>query len=189
MGIRHERNVSSTLDQFIEEVGSAWGGGDDPSFPFKVQAFMERFIAASRPDEAWLARLIQEARPGRELYRDPERGFILMGHIHKAGHHSPPHDHGPCWVVYGVGQGAIEITTYRRTDDGRAPGKATLEERERAQLTVGVVKPYLPGEIHATRAIDPDPSLVFRFLSTDLDQVERYRYDLETGTVTRHPGR
>lgn len=52
-----------------------------------------------------------------------------MGHIHKAGHHAPPRDHGP------------------------------------------------------------DPSLVFRYLSADLDQVERYRYDLETGTVTRHPGR
>lgn len=189
MGIAHERSVSSALDQFIEEVRSAWGGGKDPSLPFKVTALMERFIAASRPNEACLARLIQEARPGRELYRDPEHGFALVGHVHKTGHHSPPHDHGSCWVVYGVGRGAIEITTYRRTDDGRAPERATLEEKERVRLTPGVVRPYLAGEIHATRAIDPSPSLVFRFLSTDLDRVERYRYDLETGTATRHPGR
>jgi len=51
-----------------------------------------------------------------------------------------------------------------------------------------VVKAYLPKEIHATRAIDPTASLVFRFLSADLNQVERYRYDLETGSVSHHEG-
>lgn len=189
MDVTQGRNVSNTLDRFKEEVRRVWGGGTDRSLPVKVKALMERLIAASRSDEAWLAQLIREARPGHELYRDPEYGFILMGHIHKAGHRSPSHDHGPCWVVYGVAQGAIEITTYHRADDGHTPGKATLEEKEHVLLTPGVVRPYLPGEIHATRAMDPGPSLVFRFLSADLDQVERHRYDLETGTVTRHPGR
>ncbi len=177
---------STTLDRFIEEVRGAWGDGRDPALPFRVKALMERLIAASGPDQPWAARLTHEALPTRELYRDQEHGFILMGHIHKGGHHSPPHDHGPCWVVYGVGLGEIEITTYRRTDDGRVPGRATLEEKERVRFTPGVVRAYLPGDIHATRAIDPTASLVFRFLSADLDHVERYRYDLETGTVSRH---
>lgn len=132
--------------------------------------------------------MVEEARPARELYRDPERGFILMGHIHKGGHHTAPHDHGPCWVLYGVGRGEIEITTYRRTDGGQVPGKATLEEKERTRLTPGVVRAYLPGDIHSTRAIDPVASLVFRFLSADLDRVERHRYDIEQGTVTRQQG-
>lgn len=177
---------SSTLERFIEAMRGAWGDGKDPALPFRAKTLMERLIAASGPEQAWVAQLLQEALPGRELYRDPEHGFILMGHIHKGGHRSPPHDHGPCWVVYGVARGEIEITTYRRTDDGAVPGTAILEEKEQVRLTPGVVKSYLPGDIHATRAIDPTASLVFRFLSADLNRVERYRYDLETGTVSRH---
>ncbi len=184
---RTKRTEWRTLDRFIEEVREAWGDGKDPALPFRVRTLMERFIAASA-DEPWVAELIREAPPGKELHRDPDRGFILMGHIHRGGHQTAPHDHGPCWVVYGVGRGEIEIPTYRRTDDGRIHGKATLEERERTRLTPGVVKAYLAGDIHATRAIDPTASLVFRFLSADLNQVERYRYDLQAGAMTRHQG-
>lgn len=182
-----KRTEWRALDRFIEEVREAWGDGKDPALPFRVRTLMERFIAASA-DEPWVAQLIREALPGRELYRDPDHGFILMGHIHKGAHQTSPHDHGPCWVLYGVALGEIEITTYSRTDNGRVPGRATLEEKDRARLTPGVVKAYLPKDIHATRAIDPTASLVFRFLSADLNQVERYRYDLETGSVSRHQG-
>lgn len=178
---------TSTLDQFIGEVRKTWGDGNDAALPFRVKTLLERFITAS-VDEAWVAQLIHQALPGRELYRDPDHGFILMGHVHRGGHQTSLHDHGPCWVIYGVGRGEIEIPTYRRTDDGHNPGTATLKEEERTRLTAGVVKAYLPGDIHATRAIDPTASLVFRFLSADLDKVERHRYDLGTGTVTRHQG-
>ncbi len=187
MGITAQTGATS-LDRFIQEVRGAWGGGKDPALPLRVKGIMDRLVAASGGNEPWVARVVREALPGRELYRDPEHGFILMGHIHKGGHHTAPHDHGPCWVLYGVGRGEIEITTYRRTDEGRLPGKATLEERERTRLTPGVVKVYLSGDIHATRAIDPVASLVFRFLSADLDRVERYRYDVEKGTASRHQG-
>lgn len=187
MGIATQTG-STGSDRFIQKVREAWSDENDRTLPMRVKAIMDRFVAVSGADELWVARLVQDALPARELYRDAKHGFILMGHIHTGGHHTPPHDHGPCWVLYGVGRGEIEITTYRRTDDGRVPGKATLEEKDRTRLTPGVVRAYLPGDIHATRAIDPVASLVFRFLSTDLDRVERHRYDLEKGTVSRHPG-
>lgn len=61
-------------------------------------------------------------RRGRLYVWDPPRvSFQVSGTAQ-----GPPalRDHGPCWVLYGVGRGEIEITTYRRTDDGRVPGKA-----------------------------------------------------------------
>jgi hypothetical protein len=88
-------------------------------------------------------------------------------------------------VLYGVYQGAIEITTYRRTDDGGEPGRATLEVQDVVQVTPGVVRPYLAGDIHSTRALDPNGSVILRFLSADLDRVPRNRYDLARGTVIR----
>ena len=117
-----ERKADNSFDRYIAEVRAAWGDGKDPQLPFKVAALMEKLFASTSPDDPWMAELIRDGKPSRELYRDPELGFIQMGHIHKQGHGNKPHDHGPCWVVYGSFKGVTEITKYKRTDDG--PRKA-----------------------------------------------------------------
>jgi len=177
-------NPMNSLERYIEEIRSIWGDGKDPRLPFKVKALMEKMLATTSPDEPWMAELIREGKPSRELYRDPNHGFVQMGHVHPQGHGNAPHDHGPCWVVYGSYGGLTEITTYRRVDDGEEAGKAKLEVREKHRLSPGVVYPYLPGDIHSTKAVEA-PAVVFRFLSYDLDKVERYRYNLEKGTAAR----
>lgn len=174
----------NSFERYIGEIHSIWGDGKDPHLPFKVKSLMEKLLASTSPDEPWMAELISEAKPSKELYRDPDYGFIQMGHVHKQGHGNLPHDHGPCWVVYGSYSGLTEITLYRRTDDGKEPGRAALEKKESHRLSPGVVHPYLPGEIHSTHAVEA-PALVFRFLSYDLEKVERYRYNLEKGTVSQ----
>ena len=179
--------VSSSLDRFIEETRRAWGNGKNPELPYRIRGAMERMIAATEPAEPWFDRLVAEGLPARELYRDPDHGFILMGHVHPAGHQNQPHDHGPYWVVYGVARGEVEITSYRRTDDAGVPGKATLEKEHAVRLTPGVARPYLIGDIHSTRAVIPG-SLVFRFLRGDVERAERCRYNLEKGTITLFTG-
>lgn|SRR5919108_3270312 len=179
-----ERKEASTLEKYIVDVRSVWEDGKDPELPFKVKALMEKLFTSTGPDDPWMAELIRDGQPSRELYRDPDHGFIQMGHIHKQGHNNLPHDHGPCWVVYGSYQGVTEITTYRRIDDGSQPGRAALEKKDTIRLSPGVVQPYLPGEIHSTNAVE-GPGVVFRFLSFDLEKVERYRYNIEKGTVSR----
>ena len=179
-----EQRVSNTLEQYIAAVRSVWGDGKDPQLPFKVKALMEKLFASTSPDDPWMAELIREGRPSRELYRDPDYGFIQMGHVHKQGHGNLPHDHGPCWVVYGAYSGVTEITKYKRTDDGSEPGKAALEKDRLDRLTPGVVVPYLRGDIHSTNAVQ-GPAVVFRFLSYDLEKIERYRYNPEKGTMVK----
>lgn len=174
----------NSLERYIGEIRSIWGDGKDPELPFKVKSLMEKLLLSTSPDEPWMAQLIQEAKPSRELYRDPDYGFIQMGHVHKQGHGNLPHDHGPCWVLYGSYSGLTEITLYSRTDDGREAGRATLEKKELHRLSPGIVYPYLPGDIHSTHAVEA-PAVVFRFLSYDLEKVERCRYNLEKGTVSR----
>jgi hypothetical protein len=164
----------SSLEKYIGDVRLVWGDGRDPQLPFKVTALMERLLTSINPQEPWIAELIKEGLPARELYRDKEHGFIQMGHVHEKGHSNAPHDHGPCWVLYGVYHGVTEITTCRRTDDGKAPGRATLQKKELHRLTPGVVFAYLPGEIHSTFA--SEPTVVLRFLSYDLNKVKRCRY-------------
>jgi hypothetical protein len=77
-----------------------------------------------------------------------------------------------------------EITTYKRIDDRTQPGIATLEKERIDRLPPGVVQPYLPGEIHSTNTVE-GPGVVFRFLSFDLEQIVRYRYDVEKGIVAK----
>jgi hypothetical protein len=179
-----ERKEESSLDRYIAEVRAVWGDGKDPRLPFKVAALMEKLFAGTNPDDPWMSELIRDGKPARELYRDPELGFIQMGHIHKHGHGNKPHDHGPCWVVYGSYRGVTEITKYKRTDDGTQEGIAQLKKERLDRLTSGVCIPYLPGDIHSTHAVEA-PAVVFRFLSYDLEKIERYRYNPEKGTVAK----
>jgi len=179
-----ERMAETTLDRYIAEVRAVWGDGKDPQLPFRVQALMEKLFASTSPDDPWMAELIREGKPSRELYRDADFGFIQMGHIHRQGHGNTPHDHGPCWVVYGSYRGVTEITKYRRIDDRSQEGVAKLEPERVDRLTPGVCVPYLPGDIHATRTVE-GPGVVFRFLSYDLEKIERHRYHLEKGTMAK----
>jgi hypothetical protein len=178
------QQANNALERYITEVRSLWGDGKDPQLPFKVAALMEKLFASTGPADAWMAQIIREGKPSRELYRDPDYGFIQMAHVHPQGHGNKPHDHGPCWVVYGSYQGVTEITKYRRTDEGSQPGIATLQKERLDRLTPGAVQPYLPGDIHSTYAAE-GPGVVFRFLSYDLEKIERYRYNLERGTVAK----
>lgn len=179
-----ESKTDNSLERYIGEIRAVWGDGKDPQLPFRVKGLMEKLFASTAPDEPWMAELLREGKPSKELYRDPDFGFIQMGHVHKQGHGNTPHDHGPCWVVYGSYQGVTEITTYRRTDDGKEAGRAKLEKKDLHRLSAGVVQPYLPGDIHSTHAAQ-GPALVFRFLSYDLNKIERYRYNLDKGTVAQ----
>lgn len=173
------------LARYVAQMRVAWAEGPDATLPERGRQLLETLLRETPADEAWVAGLLGEQPPARELHRDAAHGFLQMGHFHLPGHGGMPHDHGPGWVLYGVYAGEIEITTYRRVDDGAAPGQATLAVNEAVRVTPGTVRPYLPGEIHATRAIAPEGSVVMRFLSTDLDQVERHRYNLETGAMSR----
>ena len=68
---------------------------------------------------------------------------------------------------------------------GSPEWQGTLEQVEVAAVTPGLVQPYLRGEVHCTRQLSPDGSVVLRFLSGDVDRAERYRYDPATGRRTR----
>lgn len=173
----------NTFDAYIQELRDLWANSNDDELPFKVQHAMERMLASTSPDDPWMAELISEGKPSRELYRDPDYGFVQMGHVHAEGHGNLPHDHGPCWVVYGAYKGRTEITVYERTDDGKDPEKASLRTQEVHNLGAGVVYPYLTGQIHSTHAAEA-PGVVFRFLSADLNKIRRRRYNLDSGAVT-----
>ena len=133
---------------------------------------------ASRSPEDWLATLHKEGPANKELYRDPEDGFVLLAHTEYAGLYRPPHDHGRSWVIYAIQQGEIEMSTYGRVEDD--DGRIHLVKRSSTLVRPGQVQVYLPGDIHDTRCIS-GPALLFRFTERDLK-----KEDKEEHRVTRY---
>lgn len=168
--------ATNALERFIENVRADWG----PLSTEVVAACAHHMTRLLQADvlEPWLAGLHREQPLARELYRDPDHGFVLMAHIELAGLYRPPHDHGRSWVIYGVQQGESEMGTYGRIE--AASAQPRLVKRNATRVAAGQVQAYLPGDIHDTRC-SRGPALLFRLTERDLkieDKVE--------GQITRY---
>jgi hypothetical protein len=163
--------MDDSLTAFADAMRSAWS----PISTALVGECRARLTALTRADprEQWLADLHAERPASRELFRDPEHGFMLLAHTEPSALYRRPHDHGRAWVVYAVQSGALEIGTYAKIMG--PDGVIRLVQRDLTLLIAGEARAYLPGDIHDTRCLD-DSSLLFRFTERDLrheDQQER----------------
>ena len=157
-----------TFDTSIEGIKSIWG-----PLSTEVVAGCRRNLEAlleAPATEDWLAALRREGPANKELYRDPEDGFVLLAHTEYAGLYRPPHDHGRGWVIYAIQQGEIEMGTYGRVED--SDGCMRLVKRNATLVRPGQVQVYLPGDIHDTRCIS-GPALLFRFTERDLQKEDK----------------
>jgi predicted metal-dependent enzyme (double-stranded beta helix superfamily) len=103
--------------------------------------------------------------------------------IQRPGQDNLPHDHGSTWVVYGVYQGAIEQTKWRWSypeTDRTSPEITPLESWVQGP---GDIAFFLPGEIHHTRCVADDRSVVVRLEGQKLAGMLRHRYDPKTHTA------
>lgn len=108
------------------------------------------------------------------LYEDPELGFCVLAHVYKGSNEAPPHDHGPCWAIYGQATGATEMTEYDKVGDpaGDQPGKAA--PRETYVLDPGMAVAYQIGDLHSPKR-DGETRLI-RMEGRNLDGVKRDKY-------------
>jgi hypothetical protein len=168
--------ASNTLETTMQGIGASWGPLSS-ELVATCKWYLEDLLQASA-DEAWLSALHREAPANRELYRDPQHGFMLLAHAEYAGLYRPPHDHGRGWVIYAVQQGEIEMRTYGRVQE--PDGRVRLVQRDSTLVRPGQIQAYLPGDIHDTRCIT-GPALLFRFTERDLRKEDR-----EEHRVTRY---
>lgn len=170
-----------TLKQFCADCHAALKTDPGRAGREAVRAALERLLA--EPD--FIARHVEGVAQGkRELYRDPELGFLVLAHGTAAGNRrGRPHDHGASWAVYGQARGFTEMTVWKRIDDGAVPGRAELVPERRFRLEAGRAALFDTGTIHNTA--HPEPALWVRVTGADLDRIERHAYDPEAQTV-RH---
>lgn len=164
------------LEVFVARIRASWGPLST-EVAAGCRAHLQALLQAP-PTEPWLAALLADKPASRELYRDPDHGFVLLAHTEVQGLYRRPHDHGRSWVLYGVHSGEVEMGGYARIDD--PDGRARLVKRDTTLVRPGAAMTYLPGDIHDTRCAT-GPALLFRFTERDLQAEDRLE-----GRITRY---
>jgi len=167
------------LSEFISDCRAILQRDPGPKGREDVRQRLEKLLA----NKDFVARTCGEDVPLglKVLYEDKDLGFQVLAHINDKARKSPPHDHGASWAIYGQAVKHTDMIEWARVsgDDKHAE----LKEVKRYRLNPGQAGIYQDGAIHS---IDyPDRARFIRVTGTNLDKIDRVRFDLKTGEVHR----
>ena len=167
------------LDQFISDCRAILQRDPGPKGREDVRQHLETLLA----NQDFVAKTCGEDVPTglKVLYEDKDLGFQVLAHVNDKARKSPPHDHGASWAIYGQATKHTDMIEWARVsgDDKHAE----LKEVKRYRLNPGQAGIYADGAIHS---IDyPDHARFIRVTGTNLDKIDRVRFDLKTGEVHR----
>ncbi|MBF9032427.1 hypothetical protein HKCCE3408_18670 [Rhodobacterales bacterium HKCCE3408] len=143
-------------------------------------------------------RLAQDPNWFHERYRrtDPDQG-VGLHLLHEEDNHDlavfaiawapglgvPPHNHKTWAVVAGI-EGQEHETTYRRLDDGSAPGFAELEATHAETLYPGTAVCCMPDDIHSVFNNGDRVAVSLHTYGRHLNHTGRSTFDVEAKTET-----
>jgi hypothetical protein len=167
------------LDQFVSDCRNILARDPGTAGREQVRVSLEKLLA--NPD--FIAAYCGDDQPRglKVLYDDADLGFQVLAHINDKARVSPPHDHGASWAIYGQATKYTDMIEWEREDDESDPKHAKLKPAKKYRLTPGKAGIYQDGRIHS---IDyPDYARFIRVTGTDLDKINRVRFDLNSGAV------
>jgi len=165
------------LQQFIDDTRAALKRDPGPAGREAVRKNLERLLT----NKDFVAKTCGDDAPTglKVLYEDKDLGFQILAHINDKARKSPPHDHGESWAIYGQAAKYTNMIEWERA--GGDDRHAELKEARRYRLNPGQAGIYQDGAIHS---IDyPDRARFIRVTGTNLDNIQRVRFDLTTGEV------
>jgi len=165
------------LQQFIDDTRAALKRDPGPAGREAVRKNLERLLT----NKDFVAKTCGDDAPTglKVLYEDKDLGFQILAHINDKARKSPPHDHGESWAIYGQAAKYTDMIEWERA--GGDDRHAELKEARRYRLNPGQAGIYQDGAIHS---IDyPDRARFIRVTGTNLDNIQRVRFDLTTGEV------
>src|SRR3954452_14001039 len=172
------------LEHFIADCRLTLTRDPGPQGREQVRGSLERLLANPDFVREYCGDDVQ--RGLKVLYEDPELGFQILAHINDKARTSPPHDHGDSWAIYGQATKYTDMIEWEREDDGKDAKHAKLKPVKKYRLMPDPAGIYQDGTIHS---IDyPDYARFIRVTGTNLDNIQRVRFDLATGEVHQmHP--
>ena len=167
------------LDQFIADCRTILARDGGPAGREQVRVNLERLL----DNQDFVVKYCGDDVPRglKLLYEDPKLGFQILAHINDKARVSPPHDHGASWAIYGQATKYTDMIEWEREDNGADSARAKLKPVKKYRLNPGHAGIYQDGKIHS---IDyPDDARFIRVTGTNLDKINRVRFDLKTGEV------
>ena len=116
--------MAYSLDDFCADARSELRRDIGPEGRERIARHLEKLLV----DRDFVAaHLGADKRSGAEtIYTDPDFAFRVMAHTNRGASNNTPHCHGPSWVIYGMAMNHVEMTEWKREDDGSVDGHADL---------------------------------------------------------------
>lgn len=190
--------AATVLDRFIDEVRAAVA---EPCDPAAAAGRVVPLMCALAADRSWIRPDFYEVDPGQGFgivvlheepdghpAGDPAGGFLVETICWGPGRGVAPHDHRTWGVVIGLDGHEVNVD-WRRLDDGRLPGRATLEKAAETVVGPGDVKTLAPADIHSVRNDGDRPSLSLHVYGRSLARLDRSEFNPLAGTEAPCPKR
>lgn len=161
--------MAYTLEQLASDVREALEADPSPQGKQKVLEHLSRALL----DKDLVARHVtaENCKPRKVLYEDPKLGFCICGHVYEDERVGGPHDHGPAWAIYGVAEGATEMTEWKVVEKGSGDAPTLVEPERTYEMKPGDCQFYDVGVIHSPK-MTPRTKLI-RIEGGNLDQIRR----------------
>jgi len=122
---------------------------------------------------------------GSYLLHRGSNGLSIVSIVWGPGDHIDPHDH-LTWGMIGVMENCLTETRFKRIDDQKRNGFATLEKTRADKTRPGEISLLVPvsDEIHQIDNETDRPTVEIHVYGKDLSKLNRHKFDLKTNVVT-----
>lgn len=169
-----------TLDQFLADTRTTLQSKGVPGGLAEVRGHLERLLQ----NPTLLKEHLGDPVPytaRQTIGHDPQTDVHVLVHGREKAGKAVPHDHGPCWVVYGQYTNYTQMKRWQRLDDNRTEGHAELALQKDYRLNAGEASAFAPGDIHSIEY--PDDTFFIRVTGGDVERQKTLRFNLEAQTV------
>jgi len=162
-----------TLEQFVADNRRSLQEKGIPAGVEEVRQHLEQLLC----NPTLLKDHLGDPPPfGRHcLHHDPETDIYVLVHGREKAGGASPHDHGPCWVVYGQYTHHTDMKMWGRLDDGSQEGYADLKVGREVTLEPGHAVALLRGHVHSIAY--PDRTFFLRITGGDVEAQKTLRFD------------
>ena len=183
-------NCIAEFRNFVYALRKIWASECENEIRMKqAHPLMEKTLLADREfkrhSKSWPS---TEGRKNLLFYTDPDFGFVINGVVRKPNRIGSAHDHGNCWVLYGLLDGKETLERFLMVEDQRENGYAKIELASINTECAGKADLVAPYDIHAEQGSEVRSVAVILRSKILVGKVLQGSYDKKNGVYQMRYG-